>query len=767
MSDFKIYTNALKAYEDEFGGRVVTGTTSSTIRDLHGDEMTYNALKSMEHTAKQNMTIWLNHEYKVPDDLFGSVTDARIVKRIDETGQEVYDLDVDIKVCPEEENPEAMRAFRAIKRGVKLGLSIGARVERVTKRKDQHSGEESYVIDSVKLMEASVVGIPANQRSYLQNAVKSLRGAAVDEIKAEGGLRVGDMVSWSSSGGTARGKITKIVREGSIKVPGSSFTINAEDGDPAVLIRVYRDDKPTDTIVGHKMSTLRAAKSYEVDDVKAVEVEGQASADKAPLIGALYNLLAEATAFYLKAHGAHWNVVGEEFAQYHELFGEIYEDVHGSLDPIAENLRKLNSAAPFELKDLARMTNDAPQAEDYEAESLAANLYAANESLLENIMVAFKAATDANQQGIANFLAERQDMHQKWSWQLRASLAEEPEEAEEAGESAETEKAAGKIQFGSYVSWTNVEGKDGVGEVEQVVKEGTVMVPKSNETLEAKAGDPAVLVRVWLPTESGYKPTGTFMAFNASQLKTIKKPSGSETEKPDATTVPGLEIVDPNKRPEGKSLEVKNVDIENTQTPAEVEAPVEVVEETAAEEVTPAVEALQELGAELVKDTDLESARNVAEAVQAPQVVVEAPVAEAVAVEAPAAEAVAEEEAVEPVEAPAESDIETSEKPEEAVSGDKSADTADLAEVAEIAKSALDAALAAQAEVIALKKSVTEVLASKAKVEAELEKTLDLVGRLIDVPVGHVPAIKRASGEMSKSAPWLSPYIQRVLETQE
>ena len=77
MSDFKIYTNALKAFETDNGDRYVTGTTSSTIRDLHGDEMTLAALKSMEATAKQNMTIWLNHEYQVPDDLFGSVKDAR------------------------------------------------------------------------------------------------------------------------------------------------------------------------------------------------------------------------------------------------------------------------------------------------------------------------------------------------------------------------------------------------------------------------------------------------------------------------------------------------------------------------------------------------------------------------------------------------------------------------------------------------------------------------------------------------------------------
>lgn len=31
------------------------------------------------------------------------------------------------------------------------------------------------------------------------------------------------------------------------------------------------------------------------------------------------------------------------------------------------------------------------------------------------------AATDANEQGIANFLAERDDMHKKWRWQLEAT----------------------------------------------------------------------------------------------------------------------------------------------------------------------------------------------------------------------------------------------------------------------------------------------------------------------------------------------------------
>lgn len=73
---------------------------------------------------------------------------------------------------------------------------------------------------------------------------------------------VGSFVSWDSSGGRARGKIVRVVREGSLNVPETDFTINAEEDDPAVLIRLYRELRDgyvaTDTLVGHKASTLTA-----------------------------------------------------------------------------------------------------------------------------------------------------------------------------------------------------------------------------------------------------------------------------------------------------------------------------------------------------------------------------------------------------------------------------------------------------------------------------------------------------------------------------
>ena len=73
---------------------------------------------------------------------------------------------------------------------------------------------------------------------------------------------VGDFVEWDSSGGTARGRIEHVMREGVLGVPNSDFSITAEEGDPAVLIRVYRELRDgwveTETLVGHKSSELRA-----------------------------------------------------------------------------------------------------------------------------------------------------------------------------------------------------------------------------------------------------------------------------------------------------------------------------------------------------------------------------------------------------------------------------------------------------------------------------------------------------------------------------
>jgi len=99
-----------------------------------------------------------------------------------------------------------------------------------------------------------------------KSMLETVLGISEDPMMEEDAIRavdtVGSFVSWDSSGGTARGRIEHVMREGVLGIPGTDFSITAEDGDPAVLIRIYEEFRDgwraTETLVGHKASTLTA-----------------------------------------------------------------------------------------------------------------------------------------------------------------------------------------------------------------------------------------------------------------------------------------------------------------------------------------------------------------------------------------------------------------------------------------------------------------------------------------------------------------------------
>lgn len=175
---FDIITGALKAYEEN-GTRLLRGTASSTIVDLAGDRMAESALSDMERDAGDRMTVFLNHSYQVPEDVFGSITARNLTRR-----DAFVDFDVEMEVLTADENPRADQAYRAIRdKGVKLGISIGAQVLDAARVKEASAeGKEREIIEfrAVKLLEASIVGIPCNPRSWVANAVKSFT------LKADG-----------------------------------------------------------------------------------------------------------------------------------------------------------------------------------------------------------------------------------------------------------------------------------------------------------------------------------------------------------------------------------------------------------------------------------------------------------------------------------------------------------------------------------------------------------------------------------------------------
>lgn len=141
------------------------------------------------------------------------------------------------------------------------------------------------------------------------------------------------------------------------------------------------------------------------------------------VISCLQELLADVMVFRYRAQGYHWNVVGPDFHQYHALFSDIYEDVDGSIDVIAENIRKVQGMAPYKMGYFATKTSLTDTPTPTTAGGMTSDLLVANEEVLSKLFQCFDICNEANQQGIANFLAERIDMHQKWAWQLRSSTA--------------------------------------------------------------------------------------------------------------------------------------------------------------------------------------------------------------------------------------------------------------------------------------------------------------------------------------------------------
>lgn len=169
-ADFSIFTAGMEIDGASSMERpVVRMIGSSTEQDLHSDTMTTTALHDMTTRAPLGLLIWLNHDYTLPGSLFGSLNDAPMI--VQKSG--IADLHISVEV--ELTNPEAARTYQYIQRGRRLGCSIGCQVEdyEIVDSGDK-KGTPLVHITHVRPVEWSVVGIPANQRSWVENAINGL-----------------------------------------------------------------------------------------------------------------------------------------------------------------------------------------------------------------------------------------------------------------------------------------------------------------------------------------------------------------------------------------------------------------------------------------------------------------------------------------------------------------------------------------------------------------------------------------------------------------
>jgi starvation-inducible DNA-binding protein len=133
-------------------------------------------------------------------------------------------------------------------------------------------------------------------------------------------------------------------------------------------------------------------------------------------------LLASSFSLYLKASNFHWNVEGPNFPQYHDFLGDFYSDIYGTVDTTAEYIRALDSYTPGSLARFQELTFIQDCTEQLLPMDQFSELLKDSNLFLEYLNGTFILASAENQQGIANFLAERIDAMQKHNWMLRSIL---------------------------------------------------------------------------------------------------------------------------------------------------------------------------------------------------------------------------------------------------------------------------------------------------------------------------------------------------------
>jgi starvation-inducible DNA-binding protein len=140
------------------------------------------------------------------------------------------------------------------------------------------------------------------------------------------------------------------------------------------------------------------------------------------LVQYLRECLANTFVMYFKAHQFHWNVEGPNFPQYHSFLGDLYEELHGAVDPIAEQIRTLDQYAPTSIAAMLAMSAVMESLSTAQPREMFASLNTDNDIVLLTLTKAYQKAEELGHLGISNFLQDRLTAHEKHGWMLRATI---------------------------------------------------------------------------------------------------------------------------------------------------------------------------------------------------------------------------------------------------------------------------------------------------------------------------------------------------------
>lgn len=131
------------------------------------------------------------------------------------------------------------------------------------------------------------------------------------------------------------------------------------------------------------------------------------------------SLIADAFALHIKAKNFHWHVAGSHFRDYHLLFDEHAESLLGSIDVLAERVRKIGGTTIRSIGHIRQLQSVADDNDEFvPAEEMIRRLIADNRQMAERQRDAIEICDQNRDTPTGNILQDILDQTEKRIWFL-------------------------------------------------------------------------------------------------------------------------------------------------------------------------------------------------------------------------------------------------------------------------------------------------------------------------------------------------------------
>ena len=148
------------------------------------------------------------------------------------------------------------------------------------------------------------------------------------------------------------------------------------------------------------------------------------------ITAALNVLLADMFALYLKTKNFHWHVSGRHFRDYHLMLDEQGEAIFGSIDELAERIRKIGGTTLRSIGQVSKLQTIQDNNEDYvPPREMLRELMEDNKKTVVNMRKAHEVADKFNDSATTSILENFIDAAERRTWFLFEASRQEGDNA--------------------------------------------------------------------------------------------------------------------------------------------------------------------------------------------------------------------------------------------------------------------------------------------------------------------------------------------------